>query len=93
MGYEWIYEKFCIGWAEGFKAVLISQRGMHDQMNLFSWAISSRNWNYSWGSSWSKLIRGLWFHPTLRPTAIDDKSARGSDDDAVTLERPMNYGT
>ena len=25
--------------------------------------------------------------------AINDKSARGSDDDAVTLERPMNYGT
>ena len=37
-------------------------------------------------------FRGLQFHPTLWPTAINEKSARGIDDDAVTLERPMNYG-
>ena len=44
-------------------------------------------------SKHSQIHRGLRFHPTLWPTAINEKSARGSDDDAVTLERPMNYGT
>ena len=40
---------------------------------------------------YSHFVGAYDFTP-LWPTAINDMCARGSDDDTVTLERPMNYG-